>query len=345
MQNFAELDQLIAEGYINVQAHPSGDLFIYNYTPKAQYDQLWNEWTLTCRGLILDQHRQVVARPFRKFFNLEEHAQSRVPAVAMDGAFEVYEKMDGSLGILYQHQGQFAIATRGSFQSEQAGKATAILHQKYANALAQVPPGKTLLFEIIYPANRIVVDYGDQEDLVLLAVIDNQTGRDEPLPAIGFPLVPRYDGIRDLATIRQWQTADREGFVIKFATGGRVKVKFDEYVRLHRLLTHVSSRDIWEYLATGQPLEPLLERVPDEFYTWVKQQVAQLTDSYQAIEQLCQAQFKDLGDRKTNAFYYQTQTYPGILFSMLDGRDYAPAIWKMVKPKFEKPFKNQVDDA
>jgi RNA ligase len=285
MENLAELDQLIAEGYISVQAHPGGELFIYNYTPKAQYEQRWNQWTLACRGLILDRQRQVVARPFGKFFNLEEHAQARVPAVDMDGAFEVYEKMDGSLGILYQSEGRFAVATRGSFQSEQAVKATAILHQKYAAALAQVPPGKTFLFEIIYPANRIVVDYGGLEDLVLLAVIDNQTGRDEPLPAIGFPLVPRHDGIRDLATIRQWQTADREGFVIKFASGFRVKVKFDEYVRLHRLLTNVSSRHIWEYLAAGQPLAPLLERVPDEFYAWVKQQVAQLEAQYQQIEQ------------------------------------------------------------
>lgn len=37
---------------------------MYNYTAKAQYDKLWNEVTLQCRGLILDGDGNVVARPF-----------------------------------------------------------------------------------------------------------------------------------------------------------------------------------------------------------------------------------------------------------------------------------------
>jgi len=50
-----------------------------------------------------------------------------------------------------------------------------------------------------------------------------------------------------------------------------------------------------------------------------------------------------LGSRKENTFYYQTCTYPGILFSMLDGKDYSQAIWRMLKPDFEKPFKSDED--
>ena len=40
-------------------------------------------------------------------------------------------------------------------------------------------PGKTYLFEIIYPENRIVVDYGDYKGLVLIDVIDNETGKSD----------------------------------------------------------------------------------------------------------------------------------------------------------------------
>jgi hypothetical protein len=32
----------------------------------------------------------------------------------------------------------------------------------------QCTPGTTPLFEIVYPSNRIVVDYGDRRELVLL---------------------------------------------------------------------------------------------------------------------------------------------------------------------------------
>lgn len=329
------LHQLIADGYICTQKHPQADYYIYNYTPKAQYERVWNEWTLSARGLILTPDYEIVARPFRKFFNLEEHQPEEIPG----GNFEVYEKMDGSLGILYWIDDQPFIATRGSFNSDQAIKANQLLHQRYKHTFGLLDKSKTYLFEIIYPENRIVVDYGNREDLILLAIIHNETGLDEPLEDIGFPLVTRYDGISDLDALKSLQEANKEGFVIKFRSGFRVKVKFEEYVRLHRILTRVSSTNIWEYLSTNQSFEEILEKVPDEFYDWVKKNVADLNAEYQKIEQYCQENFKDLGNRKDTALYFQTLKYPGILFSMLDKRDYAPIIWKMIRPTYERPFR------
>jgi RNA ligase len=95
--NIEELNQLITDNYINVNKHPKADLYIYNYTQKAQYERLWNDWTLACRGLIMDRDYNIIARPFKKFFNLGEFENQDIP----NESFEVYEKMDGSLGILY----------------------------------------------------------------------------------------------------------------------------------------------------------------------------------------------------------------------------------------------------
>ncbi|MBC8110354.1 MAG: hypothetical protein H7Y04_04775 [Verrucomicrobia bacterium] len=339
MMNVPLLEQMLAEGYVNVQKHPSAALFIYNYSSKAQYERVWNEITLHCRGLILDADHAIVARPFAKFFNLEEHKSEEIP----DTNFEVFEKLDGSLGILYWLDNQPFMATRGSFSSEQSAKATQMLYQNYAHTFSQLDKSKTYLFEIIYPENRIVVDYGKQEDLILLAIIDKQTGQDEPLQDIGFQLVKRYDGIADLQKLKALQEENKEGFVIKFSNGFRVKVKFEEYVRLHRILTQVSSKNIWEYLATNQSFEAILEKVPDEFYDWVKKTVADLQKEFQTIETYCQTHFKDLGNRKDSALYFQTLRYPSVLFAMLDKKDYAPIIWKMVKPDYEKPFRKDVE--
>jgi RNA ligase len=334
------LHQLIDEGYIYAQQHPDSELTIYNYSPKAQYERVWNEWTLLCRGLIMDRDYQIIARPFRKFFNLSEHDSNEIPIEN----FEVFEKLDGSLGILYPHKGQYFIATRGSFDSKQAIKANALLHTKYAHTLPLINPQKTYLFEIIYPENRIVIDYGQKEELILLAVIDKETGKEEELPEIGFPVVKRYDGIHDLYALQTLQEVDREGFVIRFDSGFRVKVKFEEYVRLHRILTRVSSKNIWEYLSTNQSFEAILDKVPDEFYDWVKNTVDKLTENYQKIENYCKENFKDLGNRKDTALYFQTLLYPSVLFSMLDKRDYSPIIWKMIKPEYEKPFRESSED-
>jgi RNA ligase len=333
------LEQHLADKLIMVQSHPKADLFIYNYTQLAQFQRAWNEVTLACRGLILDGTGQVAARPFPKFFNLEEHPPGDLPV----GEFEVFEKLDGSLGILYWLGDQPQVASRGSFSSEQAEWATHFLHTNYSHLFGQLNREHTYLFEIIYPTNRIVVDYGSREDLVLLAVVDKRTGADLPLPDIGFPLVRRYDGVNDFHALKHLGEDNCEGFVVKFANGFRVKIKFAEYVRLHRLLTQISSKTIWETLAHGHSFAEMLERVPDEFYGWVRATRDDLLAQYAAIENECRANFRDLGDRKATAAYFLTQPHNRVLFSMLDGKDYAPYIWRQIEPAFAKPFKTDAE--
>lgn len=356
--NITALQQLIADDYIKVQKHPTAPFYIYNYTPKTQYDRVWNELTLACRGLILDENYNIVARPFGKFFNLGEMENQVIP----NEPFEVFEKLDGSLGILYWHEDKPFIASRGSFSSEQALVATNMLHTQYAHVIPQLDSTKTYLFEIIYPENRIVVDYGAERKLVLLAVIDNQTGIDiietqylrmenvetqdvrsadaASLRASGFDIVKRYDGLNDLQLLKTLEEENKEGFVVRFQSGYRLKVKFEEYQRIHRIVTGVSNVSIWEYLKTGQDLAPILEKVPDEFYDWVKETHAQLLAQFAEIEAICKADFQVLETRKDTALYFQTCRYPAVLFKMFDQKPYDEVIWKQLRPVFQKPFAN-----
>lgn len=328
------LKALEAQGYLHAQKHPQEELYIYNYAPKTQYEAYWNEITLQCRGLILTAQGAVVARPFPKFFNLGE----RIDQVVPDEPFEVYEKMDGSLGILYHWNGKWSMATRGSFGSEQAQRAQKILNTRYAGVLQTLDQDCTYLMEIIYPENRIVVNYGAVEDLVLLAIMDNATAAEKPLADIGFPLVKRYDGVRDIHQLGTQQEDNKEGFVVRFKSGLRLKIKFEEYVRIHRIVTQVSNVSLWECLKDKKSLDDFLERVPDEFYQWVKRTHAEFLDAYAKVEFKCKEEYKVLGDRKETALYFMTCTYPNILFAMLDAKDYAPIIWKMLRPKYSKPF-------
>ncbi len=337
--NTKQLNQLIADNYIIVNKHPTADLYIYNYSQKAQYERVWNEVTLACRGLILDRNYQVVARPFQKFFNLGEFENQEIP----NEPFEVFEKMDGSLGILYWIENQVHISTRGSFVSEQALVATEMLRTQYAEVIPLLDKSKTYLFEIIYPENRIVLDYGNQRKLVLLAIVDTKTGVEIPLENIGFEMVNRYYGLNDLSKLKQLEKENKEGFVVKYKNGYRLKVKFDEYQRIHRIVTQVSTLNIWEYLKEGQDLLPILDRVPDEFYDWVKITHAKLLDNFAEIEAQAKLDFKVLEDRKTTAMYFQTCQYPSVLFKMLDGQSYDQVIWKIIKPDYQKPFANKLE--
>lgn len=137
------LEKYYQNGLLLKQTHPTLDLTIWNYSPKVQYERLWDDITLQCRGLVTNSKGEIVARPFKKFFNYEEHKPEDLP----NEEYEVYEKMDGSLGILFYYENEWIMATRGSFTSEQSIKGTEML-KKYP--LEKLDINNTYLFEIIY---------------------------------------------------------------------------------------------------------------------------------------------------------------------------------------------------
>ena len=342
-----KLRVLVDQGYLTCQKHMDADLYIWNYTARCQYEKFWTEETTMCRGLITDQDGWIVARPFPKFFNYEE-----LIAEGKDMPLEpfvVTKKMDGSLGILYRVDGKSFIATRGSFYSEQAKRAQFILHDKRYYDFP-FDPDYTYLFEIIYPDNRIVVDYGNMEDLVLLAMVNTTTGDevDPHMSAWPGPVVERYAWAGSINKLREVEgVANEEGFVIWFNSGLRVKMKFAEYVRLHRLLTGVNARTIWDLLRNGQSIDEMLDRVPDEFYKWVKDTANDLRLSYDEIEQEAKKVFysiQDLPTRKEQALAIKDVKQPeqGVVFRMLDGRDYSENIWKPIKPAADRPFREDI---
>ena len=359
--------KLIEDGYVNKIKHPTDDLYIYNYTAKAQYENKWLEYPeiRLCRGLVLNSDNFIVARPFEKFHNIEEHSEkSIVGALPNYRSFEVYDKLDGSLGISYVHSGGVGIATRGSFSSDQAIWATKFLKTNHTLFTQDHPEDLTFLFEIIYKENRIVVDY-EYEDLILLAVIDNSDGYEYKIfdphihlegiriinlyKNLGFKLVKKFDGINDYTKLKEIIKDDEEGFIVRFKSGYRLKIKGEEYKRLHRILTNVSTRSIWDYLKEGKPMDDLLERVPDEFYNWVKETKENFENNFKKIKEEYEIIFdsilnsKEIFSRKDFAINAINSNFPSILFAMYDNRPYDQIIWKILYPEYSKPFKKYND--
>jgi RNA ligase len=326
------LDALVVDGWLRSQRHPDADLWIYNYTEKTQYENNWTSETLVCRGLILDESGDVVARPFSKFFN---YGTAQAPSAPAE-PFVVMEKIDGSLGILYYLDGLPWITTRGNFTSKQAMEGTAMIRD---HELERVD-GVTSLFEIVYPGNRIVVDYGDRRDLILLAAICNETGVDKPLPRYSGPVVRHYGQV-DLDSLAAEEEPNREGFVVAFQSGLRVKIKFAEYLRLHKIVTEVSARMIWESMRDGDDLDSLLVDLPDEIHRWISQTRTSIQAAYNDELGRASSVFErrpDTADRKTLAQYFvASDANPAVLFRMLDERPFDDLIWKAIRPEPSTP--------
>lgn len=347
----------IDDGLVTEKPHPSEPFLIYNYTQKCQFARAWDEVTVQCRGLIVHKDtREVLARPFRKFFNYEEHIQegSSLPPVPTNEVPEVYDKRDGSLGILYWGEdGQPWIATRGSFTSHQALWATDHFRKTHQGHALAFNRSHTFLFEIIYPENRIVVNYGGREGLDILAIIDTETEENvpfspmyEPFLALGKPVEKvKFSSFEELKSLN---TKNSEGFVLFFRNNKmRVKVKFEEYVALHKIMTGLSEIGIWEMLKEGKDIVTIMEDVPDEMHSWLVDVSMRLLEKYQDIERVAtqwELKAKDMGGtRKEQAEIVKNAPQPGIVFSMLDRKDYSQAIWRLVRPSGQKTFKVDID--
>jgi len=240
---------------------------LWCYTTRCVYEGSWDEFTVLARGLVLhESSQQVVATPFPKFFNSGERGQT-IP----DLPFEVFEKLDGSLIIIHYWQGQWRAVTKGAFGSAQALWAENRLAQQ---DLAALVPGITYLAEAIYPENRIVIAYVEPA-LVLLAAyqanglelenIDLQRIAEQ----LGWPLAGRhsYASFTDLLAEAQTLLASREGFVVRFGNGLRLKVKGAEYRRIHALISHCTPLALWASMAAGDNLQVLRRDLPEEFWT------------------------------------------------------------------------------
>ena len=337
-----KLNKYYEDGLLYKQVHPSLPLTIWNYTEKVQYENLWDEVTLSARGLVTDDTGDIVATPFQKFFNIEE---GKFEATEK---FEVYEKMDGSLGIVFWYRGQWVVATRGSFTSDQSIKAREILKKYNTDIMFR---HLTFCFEIIYPDNRIVLDYGTDEKLVLLGTFD-KNGKDmdvELWSQWGFDVVKKYDGINDYKQLKEMVKNDQEGFVVKFSNGDRVKVKGVEYLRLHKIMTNVTTTGVWEYLKNGEDVMEILKDVPDEFYNKIKTYVQHLKYGYFQISERAgklhdgfrYGKYGDVDPEPTKKEFAefvlkQQKVLHPVMFAMWDKKDYSEIIWNLIRPEFKK---------
>lgn len=339
----ALLGQMMDEGYVQVRYHPDYPLAIYCYTKQAMFDRKWNDVTKVCRGLIVNEDTsEVIARPFRKFFN---YGEPSAPFFAPTDLVEVTDKMDGSLGILYSTPDGLAVATKGSFTSDQAKWATEHLRAQYGDTEWTPPDGVTFLFEIIYPENRIVLDYGDQESLKFLASIDIKSGRDVILDPYDDPFTTTEflgkDSFKNFMMNPEWYTPriNKEGLVIRRVTDDeRLKFKQDDYIELHRVMTGLNERQIWQWLAEGKYSKDILPTLPEEMHDWVGKVIADLTTSYLGFKGMVEQAFRESKymDRKEFALFNagKSNWVKGALFAKYDGNhDRADQIvWNRVKP-------------
>lgn len=338
------LQIMLEEGYVRYGTHNEfPELRIFEYTQKAVIDRVWNNVTMKTRGLIVNwKTKEVLARPFDKFFNYGQPEQKI--SLSPEDRVIVHDKMDGSLGILYRRpDGFLAIATKGSFHSEQADWATQEI-RKYMTTHFHEDEW-TWMFEIIYPKNRIVLDYNGWSGLVLLGARNIDEGDDyapdELLDWKGRKATRfRYKTLQE--ALEASPRTNAEGFVVTLPDKDvRVKIKQEDYVLLHKIVTGLTKRRVWENISDGKSLEDMLAIIPDEWHDWLKgvywdlmnaflEMRSEVRKTYSEILMQLPVEFtqKEFAEKAL-----QHKEISGMLFRIRAGGNIGDDVWKRLKPR------------
>src|SRR5574343_265744 len=363
------LNEFLKRENLSVQRENGLILFDYNKTVSFTFD--WDMVTLHGRGIVFEESTgKLVVLPYKKFFNVEElfyekQLTDRAKMLPVEfqpnftGRFRVLEKADGSCAVVYFYKGNWYVNTRGSFKSDQAVWAKKWLDSNIRTDLMNV--NHTYLFEIIYPENRIVVDYGDKEALVLTGIINTETGEEFGVDyliaeseKIGCEMVKVlvFERFEDLFKAREILTVNEEGFVITFDNGYKCKLKGKAYCDVHRKMNNLTPLAFWNAfdVESFKMPESFLAELPEEFRDSVDE-LTEVTErmhneSYDRLKALASTipHFENDASGRKSRYEYITSHVDhadvGLVLSILNGSEKKTkeTIHRMVRP-----FKNSYE--
>lgn len=343
----AKLKQEVRSG--NVYERQYGKLFLYKYTEQCAYKNLWTPINRQARGIIFTEDGTIIARPFKKFFNIGELEESLLNNLPISQGYEIFEKLDGSMGSAFYYNNKWQLATPGSIESDQAIDGTNILYDLYEDSfpyLEKLINKSTPIFEIIYPNNRIVCDYSkDQRGdtfLSLLAIIDldgnewNQNRVDEFAWSAGFPRPKRYTfSLSESVPF----VDNEEGYVCLFDSGLRVKIKSPAYIQVHKLLTYLTPKGVID-LMRGKEYGITIKQLPRDLQIKFDDIRAEMQQKYDSLNSTAEQYLQNLyfqvgaeGTRKDQALWIQ-QKVPKelcpVMFARLDNKPVEHILWKVI---------------
>ena len=283
----------------NLETRQSGDLLIIRYgmaeLSQKEVKELWEdnnkELYKESRSIVIDlKNEEIVILPFKKFFNLnevEENSLENITNIINNSRLkvEVTNKLDGSMQCLrwYNdkliHTGSRSLGDN-SWRIEDCKER--FIDERYIS-MAKDYSNFTFIFEYISLKDAHVVKYNnEQEGLYLIGMRNVYSGEEKSNDYIR-RVAERYnipccekENIslnQMLEQMKVLKSCDKEGWVMNFVYDDedlekdkvvhRVKVKCDDYVHLHRLLSKVSSINVLIEAVAEDRVDDLLSKVPD----------------------------------------------------------------------------------
>lgn len=298
------------------------------------------------RGIIIDLKTMSIAcRAFDKFFNYGE-----VLAEHLGNNIRVESKEDGSLiKVWLDRYNNIRVSTNGNMDAEEsvlpfnpnktyrdlfneglknAKISIELLSYCLYDDLIMGDSNFTLIFELVSPENRIVVNYNNTE-LIFLGIRDNNSGVEYSptelqenmiLNRFRTPQIYNINTLEDAISIANDLDSNKEGFVLVDENFNRVKVKGKEYLRLHVLRNNSLSLKEFLGIVLENKQDDLVAYFP-EYNKYIHNIEIKLLSLVKRIEKEIEIAPFSL-PRKEFALVVLKWEFSNILFKLYDNRDY-----------------------
>ncbi len=336
--------ELVDQGLLKCSTQ--GELTVYNYTGKTEWEKLWDDYTKSLRGTVLDSQGNVIARAIPKFFHVFETEESKLENLPTDGPCDIFQKVDGSCMLLFWNpfEERWQFSSKCSFTSDYVKAAERLLD------LSQISVSKnyTYVMELRFDEDpmRRVVDI--PQGLYLITAIHNTQGweiLDVPIEGNELETVAEIIGIKCVKRIpgtfmEHWNSfktlEGTEGHVARFANGQRVKLKTPWYITRNRCLDEINTPSRAKAFMLDNMLKLPKEHwylgIPPEYVNECREVLENIITDKEGIDLFVSQTIEEHKNLSDKDFALAISKYAKVLqsccFLARRGRDYDSVVWK-----------------
>ena len=305
---------------------------IYDGEVEASGEDLWDRYDgfyRECRSIVIDVVNDcIILSPFSKFFNINELEETSLDNIQkrIDSAntIEFSDKLDGSMqSARWYHNkiimaGSQAINPANSWRL-QDGYRMLNENPRYKEMLKK-NPNFTFIFEYISLKDAHVVKYTkEQEGLYLIGVRNVLDGRECNYKSVidiankfNIPTTKLFDKTLEqvMSELDDKSSDEAEGFVINI-DGYKVKLKYNDYVHIHKALSKLSSVNLIIRSIADDKYDDLLAKLPVAYHDQVKKVAAIVVDYINRTEKTIREYYNEAPkDNKKEFMIWVSENIP-----------------------------------
>lgn len=247
------------------------------------------------RGLVFDSKGNVISRPFHKFKNLGEGDENMLDVLPWHETVVVADKLDGSMvhPLIIGDDIFWCTKAGVTDMSPDIESFVTVSPINYVGfALLMNEMGATPIFEYMSPKNRVVIDYGPETSMVLLAARNTASGE-----YINHSALIQFADFYDVPVVKTRELGDpslmveavrnledEEGVIIQFEPSGyRVKLKALAYLNLHKTRECIERERFVAMMTLNEQIDDMLALVPIHIQPRLVNYASSFLEQYQRV--------------------------------------------------------------